>query len=222
MNTQLIKRALELFPEKNEKREIRIKFSRAFKGYNANCAYTSYYIEFRLSSNWKDVSNEIVIGLLQELFNKIYKKKRKSYNIELYNDYIKKSTSYSKIEKINPELKQCFNRVNEEYFNGMIDTPNLVWSKISYQKLGSYDFMTNTIEDDGMDLSIEDERDIDEVVIQDVTFSNMDVDDKDATVELELKVYYENSDGESRKKYITATAIIEDDEVEDLDFIETD
>ncbi len=145
MNKELIKRALELFPEKNEKREIRIKFSRAFKGYNANCAYTSYYIEFRLSSNWKDVSNEIVIGLLQELFNKIYKKKRKSYNIELYNDYIKKSTSYSKIERINPELKQCFNRVNEEYFNGMIDTPNLVWSKISYQKLGSYDFMTNTI-----------------------------------------------------------------------------
>jgi len=90
----------------------------------------------------------------------------------------------------------------------------------NYENL--YDFMTNTIEDDGMDLSIEDERDIDEVVIQDVTFSNMDVDDKDATVELELKVYYENSDGESRKKYITATAIIEDDEVEDLDFIETD
>ena len=145
MNKELIQRALELFPEKNEQREIRIKFSKAFKGYNANCAYTSYYIEFRLSHNWKDVSNEIVIGLLQELFNKIYKKKKTSYNIEFYNNYIKKSTSYSKIEKIDPELKQCFNRVNEEYFNGMIDIPNLVWSKMSLQKLGSYDFMTNTI-----------------------------------------------------------------------------
>ncbi len=146
MQTQnIITRALELFPERNEARTIEIKFSKAFKGYNANCAYTAFKIQFRLSYEWKDINEEIIIGLLQELLNKIYKKKKTSYNIDMYNDFIKKSTSYSKIKHINEELKQCFDRVNEEYFNGMIDTPNLVWGQISLRKLGSYDFMTNTI-----------------------------------------------------------------------------
>jgi predicted metal-dependent hydrolase len=141
----VIKRALELFPERNEARSIEIKFSRAFKGYNANCAYTSYKIQFRLSYIWKGVSDEIIIGLLQELFNRIYKKKKHSYNIDMYNDFIKKSTSYTKTKEIDLELKQSFDRVNEEYFHGMIDTPNLVWGQTSLCKLGSYDFMTNSI-----------------------------------------------------------------------------
>lgn len=81
-----------------------------------------------------------------------------------------------------------------------------------------YDFMVAA---DGLNLSIEDERDIDNVIIRDVTVLNRDVDDKDATVEFELKVYYEDLNGDSVKKYITATAIIEDGEVEDLDFEET-
>jgi len=146
MQTQnIIKRSLELFPERNEARHIEIKFSRAFKGYNANCAYTISKIQFRLSYEWKDINEEIVIGLLQELLNKIYKKKKYSYNIDMYNDFIKKSTSYSKIKHTDIELEQCFNKINEEYFNGMIDTPNLIWGQGSLRKLGSYDFMTNTI-----------------------------------------------------------------------------
>ena len=143
--TNIIKRALELFPERNETRTIEIKFSRAFKGYNANCAYTSFKIQFRLSYEWKDINEEIVIGLIQELLNKIYKKKKHCYNIDMYNDFIKKSTSYSSPKEINPELKKSFDRVNEEYFNGMINIPNLVWGQASLRKLGSYDFMTNTI-----------------------------------------------------------------------------
>ena len=69
--------------------------------------------------------------------------------------------------------------------------------------------------------NIEDEDDIEEIVIKDVTVTDTDVDDKDATVELELKVYYENLNGKTVKKYITATATIEDGEVEELEFTET-
>ncbi len=146
MNSKnIIQRALELFPERNESRNIEIKLSRAFKGYNANCAYTSHKIQFRLSYEWKEVSEEILIGLIQELLNRVYKKKKHSYNIDIYNDYIKKSSSYSKTVKVDQELKECFDRINKEYFNEMIDTPNLVWSPPSFSKLGSYDFMTNTI-----------------------------------------------------------------------------
>lgn len=82
-----------------------------------------------------------------------------------------------------------------------------------------YDYMVAA---DGLNLSIEDEKDIEEVIIRDVTIKNSDVDDKDATVELELKVYYENADGDNKKEYITATVVIEDDEVEDIEFSETD
>ncbi len=141
----IITRALELFPERNETRNIEIKLSRAFKGYNANCTYSSYKIQFRLSNEWKDINEEIIIGLIQELLNKIYKKKKHSYNVDMYNDFIKKSTSYTKVKHVDAELEQCFNRVNEGYFHGMIDTPNLVWGQVSLSKLGSYDFMTNTI-----------------------------------------------------------------------------
>ena len=71
-------------------------------------------------------------------------------------------------------------------------------------------------------VDIEDEDDIDRVLVKDLKFSGLDVDDKDATVELELKVYYEDLEGDSKKMYVTATADIVDGEVEDLSFIETD
>lgn len=70
--------------------------------------------------------------------------------------------------------------------------------------------------------NLEDEDDIDNVIVRDVDISGLDVDDKDSTVKLELKVYYENLNGKSIKKYITAIVTIEDGEVEDLSFVETD
>jgi len=141
----IILRALELFPEKTESRNIIIKFSKAFKGYNANCVYSAFKIEFRLSYLWKDISEEIIIGLIQELLCKIYKKKRKSYNIELYNTFIKKSATYLKPITIDPLLKDSFDKINNRYFQGLLDYPNLKWGQESLTKLGSYDFMTNTI-----------------------------------------------------------------------------
>lgn len=68
------------------------------------------------------------------------------------------------------------------------------------------------------EFELEDEDDIDSVVIKDVTFSGMDIDDKDATVELELKVYYEDLDGESVKDYVIATIVIIDGEVDGISF----
>ncbi len=146
MNTEeIMQRALELFPEKKENREIIIKFSRAFKGYNANCVYTLWKIEFRLSLLWKEVNEEIFIGLIQELFSKIYKKRVSSYNIEMYNKFIKKSAAYTKPKNINSELRESFDRVNESYFDNLMDYPNLTWGQYALSKLGSYDFMSNTI-----------------------------------------------------------------------------
>ena len=70
--------------------------------------------------------------------------------------------------------------------------------------------------------NLEDEDDIDRVIVKDINVNDKNVDDKDATVELELKVYYEDNRGYVIKKYVTAIAIIEDGEIKDLDFIKTD
>jgi predicted SprT family Zn-dependent metalloprotease len=132
-------------PEKKEKRKLIVKYSRAFKGYNANVKYNMQQIEFRLSHEWKEVSDEITIGLIQLLFLKIYKQKKKTVNIDLYNAFVKKLATYSPTTEKDPELEESFKRVNKEYFNEMMDQPNLVWGGSSYSKLGSYEYTTNTI-----------------------------------------------------------------------------
>lgn len=71
---------------------------------------------------------------------------------------------------------------------------------------------------DEENVSIDDRDDIDRVVVKKTTFNDMNADDKDATVDLKLRVYYENSDGDDKKKTIYAQATIEDEEVEDLEF----
>lgn len=144
MNIQ--ERALaELLPEKKEGRQITIKYSKAFKSFNANVKYNTFKIEFRLSQKWKDVDEEIVLGLLQSLLLKIYGLKGKTENIGLYQSFLKKLSNYSKQEKSDPILEQSFHRVNEKYFHGFMDIPNLEWGSASTRKLGSYEYTTNTI-----------------------------------------------------------------------------
>ena len=42
-------------------------------------------------------------------------------------------------------LEVSFNRVNETFFNGMLDIPNLQWGSGSTTKLGSYEYGSDTI-----------------------------------------------------------------------------
>ncbi len=65
--------------------------------------------------------------------------------MDLYNTFIKKLASVTPKTNVDPYLLDSFNRVNEKYFNGFIEMPNLVWGSASTTKLGSYDFKTDTI-----------------------------------------------------------------------------
>lgn len=65
---------------------------------------------------------------------------------------------------------------------------------------------------------IDEKEDIESVVVKDVTFSGMDSDDKDATVTFELKVYYEDVDGNDLKEYVTVITEIEDGDIDNQDF----
>ncbi len=135
----------ELFPEISEKRRIIVKYSLAFNSFNANVKYNYEKIEFRLSHKWKDVDEDIVKGLLQSLFVKMYGKKAKTINIELYSSFLKKLSNYTRQEKSDPVLEESFNRVNEKYFQGFMARPNLAWGSASTRKLGSYEYTTDTI-----------------------------------------------------------------------------
>jgi hypothetical protein len=136
---------LGLLPEKKLTKNLIVKYSRQFNPYNANVSYNAFSMTFKLSREWKKVSEEIKIGLIQALLLKVYKEKKKTINIDLYNHFIKTIGDYSQVSESEPMLEQSFNRVNEKYFNGFIDKPNLRWGSASFSKLGSYEYGANAV-----------------------------------------------------------------------------
>ena len=135
----------DLFPEKNiEEFNFRIDYNDRFKPYNANVKYTRNSFAFNLSKKWKRVSREIQIGLLQELLLKVFREKKKTFNIDLYNNFMKKIHIAVPKTRIDSFLEESFDRVNEKYFVGMVEKPNLVWHN-SIRRLGSYEYGSDTI-----------------------------------------------------------------------------
>ena len=126
-----------------------LKYSAKFKPYRANVRLIADKIQFGLSKKWKTVSKEIQIGLIQELLLKILKNKLKplrttTQNIELYNIFMKKIHLGIPKTETDPILDESFNRVNENYFLGLIEKPNLAWHDSSH-RLGSYEYGSDTI-----------------------------------------------------------------------------
>jgi len=135
----------ELYPGKKINFISTLKYSGKFKGYNAKVKYTKEEKEFRLSSKWKNISKEIKIGLIQSLLNKIYGTNVNTINIDLYNTFLKKIPKFSPKTKNNPLLEESFNKINEEYFNGLMTRPNLEFGGNNFSTLGTYDHGTDTI-----------------------------------------------------------------------------
>lgn len=136
-----------LFPEKDlENYELKTRYTDKFKPYNANVKYTGAKnsFQFNLSRKWKTVSREIQMGLIQGLMLKIFREHKKTMNIDLYNGFMK--NLHISIPKVNNDsvLEESFNKVNEKYFLGLIERPNLIWHD-SIRRLGSYEYGTDTI-----------------------------------------------------------------------------
>lgn len=122
-----------------------LKYYKSFKGYNANVKYTSNYFEFHLSENWKTISDEIQIGLIQSLLSKIYKIKKNTYYLELYDLFLRNVHVSIPKDNKDPVLLDSFERVNQEYFSGSLEECNLLWGKETIRKLGSYDYTSDVI-----------------------------------------------------------------------------
>ena len=135
----------ELYPNKQFRYAYSLKYSRQFKPYNANVRLYNNHLVFHLSRDWRKISKEIQIGLIQELLTKILHDKKKTMNMELYSLFLKNVHLAIPKTKIDPVLEESFNRNNELFFNGLLDIPNLEWGSDSTSKLGSYEYGSDTI-----------------------------------------------------------------------------
>ena len=135
----------EIYPDRELNKEIKIKYSGRFKSFNANVKHSPDFLHFHLSREWKSVSREIQMGLIQSLLVKIFKGKPNTGYRDLYESFIKNLSKYSIVTKSDPILEASFKRVNDKYFYGMIEKPNLEWGRASTTKLGSYEYQSNTI-----------------------------------------------------------------------------
>ncbi|MEK6891800.1 MAG: SprT-like domain-containing protein [Nanoarchaeota archaeon] len=136
---------VELYPGKGIDYKISVRYSRKFKPYNANVRRHGNNLTFHLSRDWKKISSEIQTGLIQELLTKILKDKKKTMNMELYTLFMKNVHVAVPKTKTDDILEASFDRVNENYLNGMIDKPNLQWGNDSTSKLGCYEYGSDAI-----------------------------------------------------------------------------
>lgn len=141
----------ELYPDKEPKHELQLRFSGRFKGYNAHIQRRNGTllrpgsILFSLARPFEEVSDEIRLGVMQHLLNKLLKTAVDTLEIRLYNGFIKRLGDYVETQRVDPYLKRRFDQVNHDYFDGYMLTPNLVWGTESLRKLGHYEYATDTI-----------------------------------------------------------------------------
>lgn len=76
-----------------------------------------------------------------------------------------------------------------------------------YEELREHLGLTEDFED--LDFTVE---------VKDVDYDNVDVDEENADVKLELKVRYEDADGHNVRKTVYADVVVEDGEVEEVEY----
>ena len=135
----------QLYPEKSLDYNTKLVYSGKFKPYNANAQRTPTTITIKLSKEWKKISKDIQIGIIQILLTKVFKKSKQTFNTNLYSNFIKNIHLAIPKNKSDPILEDSFNRLNELYFNNLIEKPNLKWGKNSIRRLGSYNYQTDEI-----------------------------------------------------------------------------
>lgn len=133
-----------LFPEREFDYTTKVKYSRKFSDYNANVKYIGKNMEFGLSYKWREVSKDIKLGLIQSLLAKVFKTKKTTTEIELYNIFLQKVHISVPKHKYDSQLGESFERMNTRFFSGMLETTNFEWAG-SINKLGSYEYGTDTI-----------------------------------------------------------------------------
>lgn len=128
-----------------------VTYSGHLSPYNAHIMLRGNLLQAKLSKKWRHISPEIKMGLLQDLYLRLWKQKKhdkKEINtlyLDLYTSFVKNIHIAIPKTKTDPVLDESFGRLNQRYFLGMVDTPNVAWGRCSTTKLGSYNFKTDMI-----------------------------------------------------------------------------
>lgn len=131
----------QLYPNRSFRYNARLKYSGKFSDYNANVKLAGSDLTVNMSRSWEGVSREIQLGCVQTLLAKLFKwPAEKTTSIDLYNMFLKNVHKSIEKTKADPQLMDSFARVNEEYFQGFMDRPNLAWCGPTTSKLGSYEY----------------------------------------------------------------------------------
>lgn len=139
---------INLYPDKKEgifKYRFSLAYSGRFSDFNANVKKLGNRIHFSLSKRWKGVDPDIRLGLLQDLMAKILKDKRDTHHTRLYHIFIRQMHLAAPRNDSEKVLLESFARVNERFFMGLMDMPNLKFGKDSRGILGSYNYHNDTI-----------------------------------------------------------------------------
>ena len=145
MSTLPLQAWQELFPQEDLPYDVSLHYSGRFSDYNAHIRKSKGAIEFGLSKKWKGVNTQILIGLLQTLYLRLFKRQKQTLSIDLYTQFIKNLHLAIPKGEAPKDLESSFNRVNEKYFYNALEQPNLAWGFASARRLGFYDFHTDTI-----------------------------------------------------------------------------
>src|SRR3989338_515594 len=91
-----------LFTQRQFSYLTKLEYNRRLDHFNANIKLDQTLLQVNLNLNWKDIDEEIKIGLIQHLLLKIFKNKnnnskigilepknKSTYNLQLYHNFIK-------------------------------------------------------------------------------------------------------------------------------------
>jgi hypothetical protein len=129
----------ELYPDVPMPYEPHLKYSGKFAGFNGNIRLSRDQLTIGLSKNWRKIDKSIQKGLIQELIAKIKKDKRRTTNMDMYRIFLKHAHIGVEKNLSDPVLEKVFDKVNDVYFGGSLERPNLVWSD-GVNRLGFYDY----------------------------------------------------------------------------------
>lgn len=134
-----------LFPENEFPYQTELNYNLRLADFNSNIRFTRSKVTINLNLQWKDIDDEIKIGLIQSLLLKMLKKRINSPNIGLYNNFVKNISILTPKTENDPLLASSFQRVNQQFFSQQLEQPNLTWGTDSRRKLASYNFHNDTI-----------------------------------------------------------------------------
>lgn len=115
-------------------------------GFNAHGSLSFFKLKIQMSKKWKNISQDIQIGCVQELLLKLYKNKKvkQSLEIELYNNFIRSLSDNIPATRTQPVLASSFEKLNNKFFDNQLDKANLKFGK-GISLLGTYSYQSNTI-----------------------------------------------------------------------------